>query len=251
MSNLNSLAGKGKSGPHSRFLEAVIVCDKYSDFLEQTLPHTLRNVNKLVVVTAKNDHDTKKLCAKFDVTCVDGWSFKRGGFDKAKAINHGLAHLSCSDYLLHMDADVILPDAFGDWFTTSHTLTPKNIYGVDRYDCRSKAELKTLFDKGWVHARKEWRYMIHPPHGLRPSTRVGHSDYEGWLPIGFFQLWHSSEQTRYPVKQGSHSEHTDVLFAANWAPENRILIPDFYVVHISTGREVGENWSGRKSPQWK
>lgn len=237
--------------PAFRQLEAVIVCDNYSDFLEVTIPHTLRNVNKLVVVTSKTDGDTKKLCAKLDVTCIEGWNHRRDGFDKARAINHGLAHLSCKNYLLHMDADVIIPDVFADWFTTSHILKPENIYGVDRYECKSQKSLDEVFKTGWVHARKEWRYMIQPPYNLKPSTRVAHSDYEGWLPIGYFQLWHGSQQTRYPLKRDADAEHTDVLFAANWMPENRILIPDFYAIHLSTDDGVGANWHGRKTPKWK
>lgn len=239
------------SSVNSRQLEAVIVCDKYSDFLEVTLPHTLRNVNRLVVVTSKDDYDTKKLCARFDVTCVEGWNFKRDSFDKAKAINHGLAHLRCSDWLLHLDADIILPDVFADWFTTSNTLKTQNIYGVDRFDCKSQDQLNKVFAKGWVHARKDWRFMINPPHALKFCTRVAHSDYEGWLPIGFFQLWHGSERTRYPLKPGASAERTDLLFAANWPPENRILIPDFYAIHLTTESGMGENWKGRSTPKWK
>src|SRR6266496_3254299 len=186
-----------------RHLEAVVVCDRYSDFLEVTLPHTLRNVNYLVVVTANDDKDTKKLCDKFDIVCVDGWHFKRQDFDKAKAINHGLAHLRCSDYLLHLDSDILLPDVFADWFTTSNTLKQENIYGLDRFDCQSQKALNKVLAKGWAHSRRDWRFMIQPPHELKFCTRVGHGDYEGWVPIGYFQLWHGSQRTRYPVKPGA------------------------------------------------
>jgi len=235
---------------NGRFLEAVIVCDGYGDFLEETIPYTLRSVNRLVVVTSKDDNRTKRICSKLDVNCVEGWNHKREDFDKAKAINHGLAHLRCSDYILHQDADMILPDAFREWFLTSKCVNPKNIYGVDRFDCRNRAELRKVMDKGWAHSRLDWRFMIQPPHGLPFCTRVGHGDYEGWVPIGFFQLWHGSQRTRYPVKPGASAERTDLLFAANWPPENRILIPDFYAIHLMTDPKMGANWKGRKSPKW-
>lgn len=233
-----------------RRLEAVIVCDQYADFLEVTLPHTLRNVNRLVVVTAQDDNETKRLCAKFNVQCVDGWNFKREQFDKAKAINHGLAHLRCSDWLLHMDADIILPDCFSDWFEDSPVLDKEKIYGVDRFDCKSQKALDAVFETGWIHTRMDWRFMIQPPKGLKFCTRVGHTDYQGWLPIGFFQLWHGSKRQRYPLKPGASAERTDLLFAANWAPENRYLIPDFFAIHLSTDNKMGANWRGRKTAKW-
>jgi hypothetical protein len=246
------LAGASQSpAAHQRFLEAVIVCDEYGDFLKETIPHTLRNVNDLVVVTAEDDKETQALCAKLDCRFVVGWNHKRSEFDKAKAINHGLAHLRCNDWLLHMDADIVLPDVFADWFTTNLTLNPDNIYGVDRFDCRSADAWDRLRNSDYLHTRRQWRYMIQPPPGCKPCTRVAHGDYEGWVPVGFFQLWHSKVRTRYSWKPGAGGEHTDLLHGTSWKPENRILIPDFYAIHLSTGMKMGENWRGRKSPRFR
>lgn len=234
-----------------RFVEAVVVCDNYGDFLAETLPFTMRAVNRLVIVTGKHDKETQRLCAEYDVNCVIGWNHRRGGFDKAKAINHGLAHLGCQDWLLHIDADIVLPDVFGDWFQNDMSLDEADIYGVDRYNCKSADDWDKLRNEKWMHYRQAWRYMVYPPPHCVPATRVTHGDYDGWVPIGYFQLWHSSAKKRYAVKPGADMEHTDLLHAVSWPPENRHLIPEFYAVHLSTDQKTGQNWHGRKSPRFR
>ena len=230
-------------------LECVIVCDRYGDFLAETLPHTLRAVDRLVV-TGVEDRETQALCARYDATCVPTWVHRRaGGFDKARAINAGLAHLAGDGWLLHLDADIVLPDRVRDWLA-DHPLDAGCIYGVDRYDCRGWADWRRIKASGWLESRREWGYLIHPPQGLAACSRVGHRDYGGWLPIGYFQLWHGSRGRGYPVKPGAGGDHTDVLHAAAWPPEQRRLIGDFKVVHLSTGGAAGANWAGRTTPRF-
>lgn len=242
---------EGQDTSVPRKVEAVVVCDKYSDFLEETLPNTMRNVDHMVVVTSTEDKETQRLCAKLDVQCLPTWHYNRTGrFDKAKAINHGLAHLSCSNWLLHLDADILLPDHFADWFTKSQIVLPNRIFGVDRFNVDCKTKLGQIKSKGWEFARKSWRYLLLPPEDVLVSTRVAHGDYEGWVPIGFFQLWHGSKQKRYPYKPNADAEHTDLLFGSLWPPEDRILIPEFFVLHLATSKKTGVNWAGRTSPKW-
>jgi hypothetical protein len=44
------------------FSEAVIICDKYHDFLGKTLPHNKYQFDKLVVVTSYEDKETQRIC---------------------------------------------------------------------------------------------------------------------------------------------------------------------------------------------
>jgi hypothetical protein len=51
-------------------LEAVIVCDQYSDFLRCTLPHNKTLFDRIVVVTSPEDRATQKICEFYHVECV-------------------------------------------------------------------------------------------------------------------------------------------------------------------------------------
>ncbi len=52
-----------------------------------------------------------------------------------------------------------------------------------------------------------------PPFPL--GSRLVLREQGGYVPIGFFQLWHGRHGRRYPLRQGS-AEHTDVLHALQW-----------------------------------
>ena len=175
--------------------------------------------------------------------------FERGGelFAKAMAINIGLAHLRINDWVCHLDADTTLPRN-----TRKHLanieLDPACIYGIDRVECPSlEAWHRHLTDPNPY----EKHYFYHGPHDWSLGSRVGHFDYGGYVPIGFFQLWNrASGITRYPGVQGGDAEHTDVLHALQWPRSKRVFIPEITAVHLSTsGNDWGVNWHGRKSPR--
>ena len=72
----------------------------------------------------------------------------------------------------------------------------------------------------------------------------------GYCPIGFFQLWHASQQRAYPYSLGTAS-HDDVLFAALWPQARRRLLPTAFVYHLNARPpSYGENWDGhRRQPR--
>lgn len=226
-------------------IEAVIVCKNYSDFLAHTLPINLNMLDRVVVVSHPDDHSTKALCAKLSVECLETEVFHDYGdaFNKGRAINLGLSHLRHSDWLLHIDADVVLPERFRDMLNHAR-LNPLNLYGADRLNV-------TGYD-AWVNLNRDshrqftWRYLVSPPNNTQLGARLLHTEY-GYCPIGYFQLWHSSLKRKYPTIAGS-AEHSDVLFAVQWPREKRILLPEFYVYHIESEKaDMGANWAGRKT----
>lgn len=237
-------------------IEAVVVSVGYSDFLSVTLPYTLAAFDSVTVVTSQTDRETARLCDHYNVRYVKSWvheghKHSRTKFDKARLINHGLAHMGCDDWLVHLDADIVVPRAFKHWVSEYH-MNPDCIYGVDRYDCKGADKWSKLQQSGFLDHSKRWGYLINPPPSYcTPCARVGHSDFNGWTPIGYFQLWHSSRSTRYPTKPTASAERTDLLFSTSWPETQRILIPDFYVIHLSTGTgKMGENWHGRTTPKF-
>lgn len=226
-------------------IEAVVVCKDYSDFLEHTLPENIEQLDRMVVVTHPSDSKTQALCHKYGVDCYPTEEMHRDGdpFNKGRAINLGLSHLRHSDWLLHIDADILLPHRFKQMLEHSQ-LNRNYLYGCDR--------LNTLSYQNWVNHRgktipqHQWRYLVTPNREFPLGSRLLHQEY-GWVPIGYFQLWHSSLRRQYPIVAGS-AEHSDVLFAVQWARSNRILLPEIFVYHLeSEDAALGANWAGRKT----
>lgn len=230
-------------------IEAVIVCKDYSDFLQHTLPENMNFIDRLVVVTHPDDKATKALCNKYSVDCVSTEVMHEDGdkFNKGRAINYGLMHLRNEDWLLHLDADIVLPHNFRKRLYDAK-LNQSNIYGADRLNVGSYDNWVKHKDKNIPqHAH---RFLVHANREFEMGARLLHQEY-GYVPIGFFQLWHSSVNRRYPVVAGS-AEHSDVVFGVQWPRQKRLLLPEFFCYHLeSEGQKFGQNWSGRKSKKFE
>jgi hypothetical protein len=226
-------------------LEAVIVCKDYSDFLAHSLPENMQYFDRLVVVTHYNDKKTQALCNKFSVECVQTSAMHEDGdaFNKGRAINLGLGHLRGLDWILHLDADVVLPHNFRNLLHRAK-LQQQNLYGADRVNVRSWEEWQK--HKGSRVPTYQHGYFIEPNSALPLGARIVHHEH-GYVPIGFFQLWHKTHGKKYPINQGN-AEHTDVLFACQWPRHNRVLLPEVIVYHLdSEHSDMGANWNGRKT----
>jgi hypothetical protein len=232
------------------YLEGIIVCVNYSDFLSHTLPFNKSIFNHLIVVTSPEDEQTKSLCDYYNVECVVTDEFTKNGdpFNKARGINAGLNKLSRKDWVIHLDADMYLPPLTRG-ILERISLEPKNIYGIDRMMCPNFEEwIKFISCPRQTHTG--WVY-IHPT-AFPIGVRIGEYMSEGYEPIGFFQMWNpkASGVYLYPELHGA-ADRTDVLFAKKWARKNRGLIPEIIGVHLdsenSTINEMGKNWNGRKT----
>lgn len=224
-------------------IEAVVTCYNYSDFLEYTLPKNIELLDRMVVVTHPSDKLTQRLCDKYSVDCIKTEIFHDDNdrFNKGRAINLGLANLRHDGWLLHMDADILLPHRFHNALWLAR-LDKKNIYGADRLNGISYENWMKHKDKSVPqHA---WRFMVTPQREFPLGSRLVHLEY-GYCPIGYFQLWHSTMRRQYPIVCGS-AEHSDVLFAVQWPRHERILLPEFFVYHLeSESVKMGANWDGR------
>ncbi len=237
-------------------IECVIVCKDYSDFLEHTLPENIQQVDDIVVVTTPEDTKTHKVCAKYSVQCIQTSCFTDNGdtFNKARAINLGISNLKRNDWLLHIDADIVLCKDFRRLLMKAH-LDTKNIYGADRmnvYGYESWMKLKPLLDNHW-----NARWFADPGFchqkdatkdiDMRLGARIIHNEH-GYLPIGFFQLWHTSAGKGYNHRLGE-AAGSDIVFPAQWPRNRRILLPDVTVYHLDSEEThgIGTNWKGRKS----
>ncbi len=229
-------------------IEAVIVCENYGDFLAETLPQNSSQLDHLVVVTNPKDKETQNVCNKYSITCVQTDCMHEDGdaFNKGRAINLGLGHLRGLDWILHLDADILLPHNFRNLLQRAK-LIKENLYGADRVNARGidhfdahKAELTPAYSQG---------YFIEPPAAFPLGARIIHHEH-GYTPIGYFQLWNKCMGKKYPVNQGN-AEHTDVLFAAQWTRQQRVLLPEVIVTHLESEHvDMGANWGGRKTKRW-
>lgn len=228
-------------------IEALTVCLNYSDFLEHTLPANMQQVDYMLVVTHPDDKRTQQLCKKFGVDFVETEIFHENGdaFNKAKGINLGLSHLRHDGWLLHTDADILLPPGFRARLVQSK-LNERCIYGADRLNTRNFEHWEKHKHK--IIPQHQWRYLVKAPSEFPMGARLIHSEY-GYCPIGYFQLWHSSQHRQYPVNSGS-AEHSDVLFAVQWPRERRLLLPEMFVYHLESDEsaKMGTNWQGRVTP---
>jgi hypothetical protein len=236
-------------------LQAIVVSINYSDFLKITLPNNKQYFDKLVVVTDTKDLETAKVCNFYNVKCIQTDAFYSEGEivpNKAKGINEGLKDLDLDAWIIQMDADIWLPPLTRD-ILEHYPLEKDSIYGIDRFMCNSyedwidfihmnKKEIPNIHE-GWIYL-----HMDHFPIGQRIVQYYG----EGYMPIGYFQLWHpnGSKVISYPVELAGF-DRTDVLHLKQFPREKRRFIPDLVCIHLaSEEHEMGQNWGGRRTKKF-
>lgn len=218
-------------------MQAVIVSVSYADFLSYTLPANLHQFKKVCVVTEEADRHTRALCEFYDVECV------LAGGNKGAKINAGIERLDKSDWILQLDADVWLPPQTIR-IIERKDLDKECLYGVDRAMCTSWKEFDDfLAGNEPVYPTKF--FTVPPfPIGARVSQHYGY----GYLPLGYFQLWHplGSGVFSYPTDHGTEGIYarTDIQHAIKFA--RRELLAEPIVIHLEEGPAVmGANWNGR------
>ena len=241
-------------------LEVVTTCVGFSDILDYTLASNHSHADNYIIVTSHDDKDTQHVAEKHSAICVKTDLFKKNGrkFNKGAAINLGFGHFQYNGWRLHLDSDIILPDNFRRMLFNHTHLDPQCLYGADRQDMIGTKE----FDE-WHHAKLKlpqhaYQSGLSSIHGGKvyakipsaSSSRFVGSLY-GYCPIGFFQLWHASQQRPYPYSLGT-AAHDDLLFAASFPEEHRRLLPSVICYHLNSEPSCyGRNWEGRQSPVFK
>lgn len=227
-------------------LSAVIVCVNYGDFLAHTLPQNKTQFDETIVVTTPRDVYTQAVCEFNNVRCITTDVFYENGasFNKAKGINEGFKALSKRGWILHIDADIWLPSTFRVVLENA-PLNTDNLYGVDRMMCPNyDAWVNFLTQQKPVHEAWVYQHMDFFPMGERFIQYKG----DGYIPLGYFQLFHKSKFTNYP-EQHMSAARTDIQFSQQWQRKNRQLLPEVVAIHLESEERAdqGINWSGRKT----
>jgi hypothetical protein len=231
------------------YIECVIVCHKFTDFLCHTLPHNKAFFNRLIVVTSPEDKDTQKLCEFYHVECVvtSHLQAAQNKFCKGAGINEGLARLSKKGWVVHMDADIWLPPQFRRLLAHAN-LDKAMIYGIDRFSVIGADRWQAFLAAPKLQHECDAYIHLHNS-GFALSTRVMQHHMGGYVPIGFFQLWHpvSSDIFTYPEGH-TDAGREDLLFANYWPRPLRGFIPEIIGYHLeSEAARMGINWNGRKT----
>jgi hypothetical protein len=239
----------------SLFLEAVVVCHHYDDFLRETLPHNISVLDNLVVVTSPEDTATQTLCKEWSVDfyTTDAVADDGDSFNKSAAINLGLARLKHNGFIIQLDADIVLPPQLRQ-ILQAHRPDEDCIYGAKRF--------RVIGYSNWLAFEQDllneplWRLKcLSVPPALSLGATLLHGE-RGYVPIGYFQLFHSKYlyspfSFSYPEARGT-AEQEDVLFALQWPRNNRRELPGLAVFHLeSEPAEMGANWNGRKTKRFE
>ncbi len=236
------------------YITAITCCVNYADFLSWFLLFNKAQFNRLIVATTSTDIRTQEVCAYYHVECLvtDVFYDSNQVFGKAEGINAILQKLQDENYagwICHLDSDIVLPPRTMDFVRSKILHTPNAldcIYGIDRFKVVGITEwvdylssIKPLYEQEvWLRTD---RFPLFP----RVFTQ-GH-----WLPIGYYQLWHSSVCTHYPTVH-ENAARADMLFALQWTPAQRHLIGTAVAYHLESElTDMGVNWHGRTTAEFK
>jgi hypothetical protein len=196
-------------------IEAVTVSIDYSTWLRKCIG----NKNKLdrwVVVTHETDLDTIKLCEDNDIeyVCSERVFENDALFAKGKAINDGISKLDADDWIVHLDGDILLPENFRE-VVENECNDKSKLYGAHRYDEKNNKMQGQRF-KVLSKDKKTNEY----------KKIVKRLD----IPIGYFQLWHSTKHKRY-LENSTTGKDDDWKFAMLFKPVRE----DKFVSHFLRG----------------
>jgi hypothetical protein len=180
-------------------VEAVSVCVNYADYLKYSLPINKKILDRIVIVTRSDDHETIAVCAENEVECIatDEFNNHPSGFYNFRGINRGLVRLDRNGWILFLDCDIVLHSLTRRVFDSLEWQTDC-LYGIDRVNCvglTSWLNRKDLVHENW---------LLHSG-GMELGARIcqyygqvgDNGRFAGWKPLGFFQLAHSSFITEY------------------------------------------------------
>lgn len=206
-------------GCGDNYMNALIVCDRYDDFLQITLPLNRHHFDRVVVVTSPGDLATKKIASDCGAEICETDLCKNGPFDLWGASETGLDTLGREGWICRMDADVVMP------YHLTGSLQEGNLYGPRR----------RLFDGKYLPPEPVWyRYP---------------TDLDSNIFAGYLQLFNASDLGNSPwfYSPTKDASTGDILFQARW-PADRRVRPPWEVLHLGP---TGVNWWGRVSPRFR
>jgi hypothetical protein len=238
-------------------IDVVMVCVNYDDYLNITLPYNVSQADSVTVVTDLYDKRTPKVCKKHGANVVYSKALNPRGRDfyKGRGLNDGFASLDNPDWVLVMDADVILQPGLIDRLK-HRVLNPGVLYYTRRWGPASVYALPALLQD--LKRGLSWRALFKRYANKKVAREEGRdgNDLE-YLPFGYFQLFNprakvlSGRGADYYPTRSRTAELDDKAFGFEVFKGERhqpFPVPDFDVLHLPHGN-YRENWGGRRSPR--
>ena len=193
-------------------IEAVTVCVGYGDFLAVTARENQHLLEDWVIVTSPDDIETRDVCQRHSIRYVLSEEFRRGGpFNKARLIQRAIDQVGGKDWILHLDADIVLPRQLRSLLDMAH-VNDRVIYGADRCNL--------VGYQSWLHLKRDKGCWDNHSFGnylrFEEGATIGSrwcSKLHGYVPIGFFP---SSRHASPFVKRTGEGER-----AGEYAREHR------------------------------
>lgn len=253
-------------------IHGVVVSSGYADYLDISLTQNRPQLNQCVVVTTPDDKESQRVAGKHGCLLIvteDGSRYQgeqrelfgtqdlKRQFNKGAMIERGLQQLPANGWRLHFDADIVLPSSMRQ--RLKHALHDRQgLYGVDRMNVVGWDAWQKLVASGWpAKGFEHHHFLSYAVHGSDVGSRLVYGVDQGYIPIGYFQLWHHGVEysdiyrTRPYSTTSSNAAHDDVQFALRFDRHHRHLIPEFIVAHLVTDDlKYGKNWGGRVSKRF-
>jgi hypothetical protein len=234
-------------------IEAVVTCVNHADILAHTLPMNLHHFDRYVVVTAPEDQDTRRVARYWGATCVatDVFRTRWKEFRKGEGINEALAVCSKKAWLTHMDVDVALPPVTRTYLENAK-LDTSMIYSMDRAEFKSYRDWQLFYGDPALHTAGQNCFVDTHHHGKKLGTRLHFGHAGGYIPLGFFQLWHADSGILEYQAGHTNAAREDNEFAMRWPRAKRGFLPELICYHLeSEDSAMGVNWAGRKSKKFR
>ena len=232
------------------YLEGVILCLEYDDFLSETLPTNKHLFDKLIIVTATWSEATKEVCKREGVEYV----VREEPFYMTVGINRGLEELSKKDWVLFTNADMFYAPNFRQNLENSN-LDPTKIYGIDRYRVKGFSTWNKFKTEKIPHNEVDRFGLRSRANAFKSDPRI-YSDgppSRGYVPCGYFQLWNPKGSGVYSyLDRRDPLQDDDIIFSKQWSVDKREVLTDVFGYHLeSEDHYVSIDWNGRKSKRFE
>ena len=186
-------------------ITTITVCIDFCKWLKKCISNK-ELLSRWIIVTHASDLETINFCKDNNIEYIlSKRIFEHDNlFAKGKAINEALNIVNNAEYILSLDADILLPKNFNE-ILSNYVNDKSYLYGCRRYDNNEKC-------------------IDQDSH----NNKV--------MPYGFFQLWHTSQKNKYS-ELSDNAIVDDWIFSLSFKEKTKILPLKCKNVFDGTGYE--------------